>query len=152
VRDGREALRQALHIVYRRGRDAFKDARDDGDAGDFHEWRKRVKYLRYQVDVLNRLWPGLMATLEDELHALSDNIGHHHDLHVLQETVHRLDPRFEAGDERELFDALVARTQERVAESALFRGARFYHPSPGDFCDAMECYWTVWAKERGVRA
>lgn len=145
-------IRPSLRRVYRRGRDAFKDARDVGDAGDFHEWRKRVKYLRYQVDVLNRLWPGLMASLEDELHALSDDIGDHHDLHVLQQTVRQLDLRFEADDERELFDALVAQTQERLAESALFRGARFYHPSPGDFCDAMECYWTVWREERDIRA
>lgn len=140
-------IRPSLRRVYRRGREAFEDARDDRDIKDFHEWRKRAKYLRYQVDVLNRLWPGLMTTLEDALHTLSDDIGELHDLHLLKATVDDLDLTFDADDERELLDALVARTQERLAESALFQGARFYHPSPADFCDAMECYWAVWSSE-----
>jgi len=145
-------IRQSLRRVYRRGREAWKDSRDDGDAKDFHEWRKRVKYLRYQVDVLNRLWPGLMTALEGELHTLSDDIGDLHDLHVLKRTVGELELEFDADDERELFEALIAQTQGRLARSALFQGARFYHPSPGDFCDAMECYWTVWREERETRS
>lgn len=145
--EGFDDIRQGLRRVYRRGRAAFADSRDDGDIGDFHEWRKHVKYLRYQVDVLNRLWPGLMTTLENELHTLSDDIGNLHDLHVLRETVGELELEFDADDERGLFEALIAGRRERLARSALFQGARFYHPSPGDFCDAMECYWTVWHKE-----
>src|SRR5262249_26970638 len=46
-----------LQDVYRRARAAFEDAAADPSVPTLHEWRKQVKYLRYQLEVLRPLWP-----------------------------------------------------------------------------------------------
>ncbi len=54
---GFAALEKGIKRIYRQcqKRQAVAYAQDDPEA--FHEWRKSVKYLRYQVDTLSPLWP-----------------------------------------------------------------------------------------------
>ena len=53
---------------------------------NFHAWRKRVKYTRFHLQILQPLWPDLMATLAREGDLLADNLGEEHDLALLEES------------------------------------------------------------------
>src|SRR5262249_24991936 len=74
------AVRKGLERTYRRGRDAM--AATNGTASDeqLHEWRKRAKDLRYQLEFLRKLWPGLLDAMADEAHELGNLLGDDHDL------------------------------------------------------------------------
>ena len=45
----------------------------------FHEWRKRVKDLGYQIQILRDLWPPVLEELRKDLKKLGDLLGEEHD-------------------------------------------------------------------------
>lgn len=147
-----EDIRPGIERVYRRGCRGLSRSRNGGSIHDFHQWRKRVKYLRYQIDVLNRLWPEYMATLEAEYHRLSDDLGELHDLDVLAQSVEALDNDSPGEDETRLFRTLLNERQLELAESALLQGSRCYQASPREFSDALEGYWRTWETTIGTEA
>src|SRR4030095_2103995 len=65
-REGFSALGAGLKRVYKRGRAGFELARIERTTENLHEWRKQVKYLWYQVCVLNPMWPRPLDILADE--------------------------------------------------------------------------------------
>lgn len=141
------ALNTGLQRVYRRGRRAMAKAYADPEAEAFHEWRKRVKYLWYHLDILEMLWPSLLDNLANELHQLSDYLGDDHDLaelrHILIEN-----PRL-FSDNRELL-ALVTLIDQRRSEleaAARPRGERIYFDKPQAFVNRITAYWEAWRDE-----
>jgi len=64
----------------RKGGLAFARKRDTETA---HEWRKRAKDLRYQMELLVGIWPGPLTAFAEELHRLTDLLGREHDLSSL---------------------------------------------------------------------
>jgi CHAD domain-containing protein len=76
------AIWQGLRLTYGRARRAAADAHTTEQR---HEWRKRVKDLRYQVRFLQPLWPATLGPHEKALHHLSDLLGEDHDLAVLDQ-------------------------------------------------------------------
>src|SRR5262245_47847649 len=72
-----------LRRVYRNGRDAFGVAQEDPSQERLHEWRKQVKYLWHQLQVLQPIQLGQLTALADQAHALADALGDDHDLAVL---------------------------------------------------------------------
>ncbi|MBW6498484.1 MAG: CHAD domain-containing protein [Bacteroidales bacterium] len=77
-----------------------------------HEWRKQVKYLWYQAELLTDLWPSMLRPWIKELKALAQSLGRHHDL-VLLETA------LKEYIEPELED-LAATTIEQISEEKSF--------------------------------
>jgi len=71
---------------YRRGRKAMKRAKESGEAEDFHDWRKRSKDLRYQLEILGPRLPEEFDQLRKEATDLADRLGDLHDLDVLAGT------------------------------------------------------------------
>src|SRR5262245_32339530 len=55
------AVGEGLEDVYRQARRAFTEAAGDPTVEKLHEWRKQAKYLRYQLDLLQPLWPERMG-------------------------------------------------------------------------------------------
>jgi CHAD domain-containing protein len=56
-KDRFDAVGFGLKRVYRRGRRCYERTRVEGSGENFHEWRKQVKYLLYQISLLNPVWP-----------------------------------------------------------------------------------------------
>jgi hypothetical protein len=71
--------------VYKRGRNRLFDAYAAPSPDNFHEWRKRTKYLWYHVRILRPLWPAVLEELANEIHELSNLLGLDHDLAVFHE-------------------------------------------------------------------
>jgi hypothetical protein len=46
---------------------------------EFHEWRKRVKDLGYQIQILRESWPTVLKRLQCELDKVGDLLGKDHD-------------------------------------------------------------------------
>jgi hypothetical protein len=141
--EGFEALASGLARTYRKGGKRMRDAIEAPSAEAFHEWRKRVKDLWYQVRLLRNAWPEVLDSLADELHRLSRHLGAAHDLDLLEAALReeaRLDLHF---DPSPLFPRLEA---ERAAErdAALELGRRLYAEDPEGFVTRIEGYWHGW--------
>src|SRR5262249_17381308 len=85
--NGWAALKGGLERVYRDGYQAFARARAEPAVENLHEWRKQVKYLWHQLQVLQPVWPGVMEQLAEQAHLLTQLLGEDHDLAVLREKV-----------------------------------------------------------------
>ncbi|MEO2105440.1 MAG: CHAD domain-containing protein [Actinomycetota bacterium] len=91
-------LQPSIARVHHRGRQRWHELRDtldddpDATTEEWHDWRKRVKYLRYQVSLLEEAWPEVMSATESLLHDLSDALGEDHDLAVLAEVLRAEQP------------------------------------------------------------
>lgn len=140
-------IRPSLRRVYKRGYAGLHRARSSGESEDFHEWRKRAKYLRYQIDILSRIWRQVMEAWEDELHDLTDLTGLDHDLHNLSATLRDRDPAALETPPGLLLPALITQQQQLAKTHALLLGERFYQRDPDAFCDALEVYWDNYRRE-----
>ena len=135
------ALADGLQRCYRKGRVALADASDDGRDDALHEWRKRVKDLRYQFTMLQPLWPAVMKTLVSEAHALGNDLGDDHDLAVLSDLLRGELRGVSSKADRQALEALIARRRETLQKHAWVLGARVYAEKPGRFVGRLDAYW-----------
>ena len=97
---------------------------------NFHSWRKRVKDLYYQAQLLRELHPGLRETAAGAK-ALSRQLGQLHDLAFFRE---RLEGSLEFPEaERALLLGLLCTRERELERAALDFGARFYAEKPAGF-------------------
>ena len=82
-RRGWSVLGAGLKRVYRNGREAFAIAQEDPSQEHLHEWRKQVKYLWHQLQVLQPIQLGQLTALADQAHTLAHALGDDHDLALL---------------------------------------------------------------------
>ncbi|HKO31784.1 MAG TPA: CHAD domain-containing protein [Nitrospiraceae bacterium] len=146
--DGFCALRQGLQHSYKRGRMGMAQAQAEPCVATFHEWRKRVKDLWYQVRLLTPTWPATVKNLADELEQLADYLSDDHDLAILRQRVLQQSPQ-----DRTQQDALVALIDQRRGElevEAHRLGERIYVERPKDFVHRFGMYWRTWSSEPNV--
>lgn len=130
-----------LERTYRRGKAAMEAAAAEGSTVAFHQWRKRVKYLRYQHEMLEPLWPPVMAASAGSLADLADGLGAEHDLAELGATIARrpnlvLDPVTR-------YRVLSAIERQRWATQSqlVALGRRSFAESPAAFVRRIGSYW-----------
>jgi CHAD domain-containing protein len=133
--------------VYRQARRAFADATDEPTMETLHEWRKQVKYLRYQLELLRALWPEMMEQLAGQADHLGELLGDDHDLAVLRQMLLQDQNRFSDEKKLELLFALIDRRREELQEEAHLLGRRFFQDAPEDFTRRLHGYWTVEQKQ-----
>ena len=145
--DGFGAIRFGIRRAYRRGRSSLERIqRKGGEPEDFHEWRKRVKYLWHQVEFLTPIWPDAMGQNAVILHRLSDYLGDAHDLAVLANWL----------AENEIYEAhqkdvavlipLVLRWMKAFEGTAIPLGCRLFAEDADAFTIRMEQYYETWRR------
>ncbi len=130
---------QSLKRVYYRGYMNFiyslSEVRDDR----IHEWRKRAKYLRYQMNVLKYAWLPHFSFLAKELHQLTDYLGDYQNITVLKEKLNT-----DTLDIREAYKLkmleLSGRYQQTLLERAFPLARKIYCEKPKAFAKRIECY------------
>jgi CHAD domain-containing protein len=141
---GFDALAGGVRKTYGRGRDAMADAAAAPKPEHFHEWRKRVKYHRYHMDMLRSLWPKVLDAWRDSLHDLTDHLGDNHDLDVLRDTL-LVEPELARGERRrQTLLGLAGRRQKQLQRDAHALGRRVYAEKPKRFTDRLAAYWDAW--------
>lgn len=135
------AFYDGLKRVYKRGRKRLADAYNQPKAENFHEWRKRVKYLWYHTRILRPAWPDPFKTLADEIHDLSDYLGDEHDLTELRETIIEEGELCDDEKTRLALIALIDRRREAFRADARPLGEKIYVEKPKDFVNRVEEYW-----------
>ncbi|TCO69035.1 CHAD domain-containing protein [Rhodovulum euryhalinum] len=82
-KDGFKAMRPGLEKVFARARRDRKLAAESPGTAVIHDWRKAVKYHWYHTRLLQPLDPEALDRRADRLRDLSELLGDHHDLAVL---------------------------------------------------------------------
>lgn len=140
------AIDESLERVYRRGYKGLDKAISDPTAENLHDWRKRVKYLRYHLCILSPIWTKMMEAWVDRTHELSNYLGDEHDLAVLKDFILDRSEKFE----REKISAIINLIDRRRAElqsTAIILGKRIYTERPKKFVNRLGNYWQIWQSE-----
>lgn len=126
--------------VYKRGRRGMRIVSESPTDTLLHVWRKRVKYLRHQIEALNVVDPEMMSALESDLETLSDLLGDDHDLAVLSQRIRRdqtLTRDLEMGP---VLDA-IASTRRDLQRDSMELGRLLYEDSTTAFLARLATAW-----------
>jgi CHAD domain-containing protein len=140
---GFEAVRPGLLRAYKRGRKGWRRAAERPSPAAFHEWRKRVKDLWYQVRLFAPAYPSVLDPLATEIHRLSDALGDGHDLDLLEaalELESGADPYFDPAP----LLGPVREARDRMRAEALDMGTRLYAEDADAFVSRIASYWRTW--------
>jgi len=137
-------LAPGLERVYRRAWQALERAYAANRPEAFHEWRKQVKYLWHQVEILQPAWPAHLEGLAKALHQLSDFLGDAHDLHELARTLQDAPERFGDDDDLTMLLALIGQWRAEFEAAAQPLGTRLFSEPPDAFVARMAAYWEAW--------
>lgn len=135
------AIEPGIRRVYRRGMHGFRRAAHSRATPHLHEWRKRVKYLRYQMEALSDLNRPLIGAEAATLDRLGETLGIDHDLSMLASAV-AAEPQA-CRDERErwLLVALAFAARTARQQDAFRMGAALYAERPRAFTDRIGGSW-----------
>lgn len=142
--DSSAAFAGGLRRLYRRGRRDLDAAIADPSVEAWHEWRKRVKYLWHQLEVLAPAWPAMFEAMHDEAEAVADLLGDAHDLAVLVHRVTSRPDRFGTGPDVAHLVQVVERRRLAMEEEAVARGRLLYVESADAFTDRITACWDAW--------
>lgn len=130
----RAALRQALKASHKRAREAFGRAQLTLSDEDVHDWRKRVKELRYQLEFLEPLTGPLKA--HTRLAELAESLGGVTDLIVLRDCALAHRDKLDAPAAARLIKKLETRIKKQ--SQALFEQAGdLFEIKPAPFADQI---------------
>jgi CHAD domain-containing protein len=133
-----------LHHTYRHGRRGMLRAYGGAGAEAFHDWRKRVKYLRHQMEILAPTRAADEPSIAAEFAELGEGLGLEHDLADLAHTVAATPGGFASPvAQNELLDAITERRQVLQRDlRPLAEG--LYAQKPGEFTRDMTTAWERW--------
>lgn len=125
------AIGEGLRRTYRRGRKMFAAAKDSRDAESLHDWRKQVKYLWHQLQILEPLRPARIARLAARFHKLADQLGDDHDLAVLRQKIESHAQAFERTRDLDELLRRLDRRRVQLQTKAFALGSRLFADKPG---------------------
>lgn len=131
----------ALKSTYQRVRRAFAKAREVRRLPELHEWRKQVKYLRYQLLILQPLQPNVMEDLAKQAERVGDLLGDDHDLAVFRQVLEGYRERLADAGAVEILQALIDRRRAELQEEAIALAAHWLRGRPRDFAGLIKSYW-----------
>jgi CHAD domain-containing protein len=144
--DSFAALEPGLRRMYRGGRRGWRAMQKEPTVEGLHQWRKRVKELWYDHELLRPIWKPVMKAVGDEAHELSDLLGDDHDLAVLLDWA-----RNHADAPPELVEAVEMRRRD-LQEQAFELGARLYADRPKVFIRRLERLYEASREPAAVRS
>ncbi|HUN27696.1 MAG TPA: CHAD domain-containing protein [Steroidobacteraceae bacterium] len=147
-RRGWPVLGCGLRRVYRAGRAAGEVARRYPTAANLHEWRKQVKYLWYQLQILEPARPRTLGRWIAQARELGDTLGDDHDFAVLKEKLAHVPQALPDAQARARLEGAIDARRGALEEKALALGRRVYRAKPREFAERLGRYVRDWQRTR----
>jgi len=141
IGDGFNSLAPGLKKNYRQGRKAMlKAARQSGTA-HFHDWRKRVKYHFYHMQVLAPIWKGVLKPWKNEIKRLGEDLGDEHDLAVFTQMLSQNPGAILSRRDLDALRALSWERRTRLQTRSLSLGQRIFAEKPKHLTSRLDTCW-----------
>jgi len=113
----------------------------------YHEWRKRVKYHYFHLELLIPLWESLIRQYSEELHHLSEMLGYDHDLCLLSEIIINDSKLIKKRSTRVYITDLIILEQTQLRAKINVLGKKVYAEKSNKLIKRIEHYWKIWENE-----
>jgi len=114
---------------------------------DAHRWRKHSKYLMFQIQLLQKAWPGGLPSLRKKLVRIETCLGTAHDLVMLEMAVTRAAADGEiSGDQAQLVIDEIERCRSSNIRRAKKTGRKIFADRPREFVNVIGGRWQRWIR------
>jgi CHAD domain-containing protein len=129
---------KSLAAGYRRARNAMPEDWEEAGAEELHDFRKRVIDHRYQMELIEPLWPRMAKLWVDEAQRLRDALGMYRDLANLRGLA---DPHQPLARFRSKLTPPIERRQAVHLAKAAKLAARIFADTPKSFRTRLDALW-----------
>jgi CHAD domain-containing protein len=133
------AIARGIRESYRKGRKALARALESQRADDFHEWRKQIKALWYQLRLIGGCSPVVRRDIQ-ALDGAETALGEDHNLVVLREHL-SANPALRDLEE---FRAAAERLQHTLRTRAIEHATSIYGSTPRAYSQRIKRAWKSW--------
>lgn len=127
--------------ICKQGRRALKACAETGEAADFHDLRKRVKYHWMHVRLVEPAWPSLMRLRRREARQIGDLVGDEHNLSLLAALIREEPEAIGTEADRDLLMRLLADRQAELRAEALGRAGALFRDRPRREAARLAVLW-----------
>ena len=139
VPDRWRTLSRGLKATYQRTLDARDEAEKNQTAETCHEWRKQVRYLRYQLGFVRCLNPERLTALEGDIDRVNKLLGSARDLTLLEKHLAEQFALDTALSER--LKSVIDRRRQEATTEACRLAEELFAASPEEFVGALKADW-----------
>ena len=133
-----EDVAKALAQSYRRARRRLPCNWETASADDIHEFRKAVVTFRYQIELVEPLWPKMWQTFTDEVQKLRVRLGKSNDLVVLGKLIQAKQP---LAHWRSRLTLPIEDRRQFHLNRARTASSRMFAEAPRSFQKRIEAMW-----------
>lgn len=143
-------LADGLATTIERGRKSYRHAYAEPLPENFHDWRKRAKDLRYQLTLLEKLWPDVFGGFLAAAKKLEELLGMDHNLVVLRETLLTRADGADGQEEIRVLLRMIDAYQHELRGEAEGLGIRLYSEKPKHWSRRVHHSWEARKKEKAT--
>lgn len=140
---GFDTIEAGMATTYRQGRSTLRRVRADPTDHRLHDWRKAVKYLWYQVQLVRLAAPSVLEPLIQQLDLLAETLGDDHDLTVLLQWLDERPDDYGTPSDVEHVRQLVRHRQHELRQYALRSGTTVFAEPDHAFVHRIARYWQL---------
>jgi CHAD domain-containing protein len=131
-------LADMLTTTYRRARRSFPRRWSEAEGEDLHELRRRVVEHRYQMELIEPVWPRFARLWVDEAQRLRTRLGKYQDLEMLTAKAAAHQP---LAHWRSKLTPVIAHRQAEHVQAARRLATRLFAEPPKGFRRRLEALW-----------
>ena len=128
-------------MTRRRAAQAMEEAARSPGFDTIHDWRKRAKDFWYQTRLLAPIWPEAMLPLAKAAEDLTESLGLHHDIAVLQA---HLAPGLLTKKAEAMFTRKARAAQRKIEAQVFAQGRRLFAGDPRAMAKLWGRWWALW--------
>jgi CHAD domain-containing protein len=148
-----EIIEGGLRRIYRQGREMGTVVfGEDVAASEIHTFRKRAKYLQYQLTYLRSISNELIKAMSTTLEQLTEHLGYYNDLHLANTSIEEVSDRSEVSQQKR---AMLQSSLRELMQSAKSRSeliyTNLYIEKPAQFIRRIRTFWTTYRKNQNEK-
>jgi CHAD domain-containing protein len=150
--EGFELIEGGLNRIYRQGREMGNMVfMQEADAFEIHSFRKKAKYLQYQLTYLRPISKSLIKTMSSTMEQLSDKLGYYNDLHIACNRIQAYSEQHQVNQKKNLeilLDSLREDMERAKADSRKIYEMQ-YAEEPKHYIRRLGRYWELYEQNLG---
>ena len=147
--EGFGMIEDGLFRIYRQGREMGTMVfGQEADAGEIHTFRKKAKYLQFQLSYLRTISKPLIKAMSSSMGQLTDNLGYYNDLQIASTRIQEYADEHGLGNKRSI--GMLQNRLRQDMQKALSDSKKIYEmqyaEKPRHFIRRMGSYWELHAR------
>ena len=141
LRNGYISIKKGIKRVYRRGSTHFPRIGPQFDMDLFHEYRKISKYLQFQMEIIQPVYPKLLKAYAGTIDKHTELMGDIRDYDRLDFYIQNALPKEIPSSTRKKLLGKIRSQREDMLLKILSKSQMIYAEKPKEFIKRIKVYW-----------